>query len=354
MRKANVGVIGTGWWATQHHIPSLVGYEKARLVGLADPNPTKLQAAAAHYGGGPIYEDYHDLLSSGAAEGVVIAVPNALHYAIARDALDAGVHVLVEKPMALRAREAWDLVERAAKRNLHLVVGYTYHYTQHAQRARQVVQSGRIGEIVFVSGLFASMVESYFRGKPQDYADIFHFALTGPGADTYSDPKVAGGGQGHTQVTHAMGLVFWVTGCRPVEVSAFIENFDLAVDLVDAISYRLDNGAVGTMGSTGSVRPHQPSQQEFRYYGTKGILLQEIVHGQLIAYLNDGTCESAPDLRDDEIYPAHAPARCLVDLILGEGENLAPGEIGAVTVEFLEAVYRSAAEGRLVKVEELR
>ena len=59
-----------------------------------------------------------------------------------------------------------------------------------------------------------------------------------------------------------------------------MENFDLAVDLVDAISYRLDNGAVGTMGATGSVGINQDQNQEFRYYGTKGQLRQDMIPRQ--------------------------------------------------------------------------
>ena len=152
-----------------------------------------------------------------------------------------------------------------------------------------------------------------------------------------------------------MGMVFWVTGRQATEVAAFMENHDLAVDLVDAIGYRLDNGAVGTMGSTGSIRPNQPSQQELRYYGTEGFLLQELIHGRLAVHYNDGTSEEFPDLTEEELYPAGAPSRALVDLVLGEGENVAPGETGAVTVEFLEAAYRSAEEGgRPVRTDELR
>ena len=111
MARARMGVIGTGWWATQAHIPSLRTYEKADLVGLADPDLEKLAKAASFYEVENTYADYHDLLEK--VDGVVIAVPHAYHYEIARDALDAGVHVLVEKPMVLTAAHAWDLVERA-------------------------------------------------------------------------------------------------------------------------------------------------------------------------------------------------------------------------------------------------
>jgi predicted dehydrogenase len=191
------------------------------------------------------------------------------------------------------------------------------------------------------------------RGRPEDYRSVFEFPLTGPRPDTYADPKISGGGQGQTQVTHAMGMVLWTTGRRVEEVTAYMSTRDLAVDLVDAIAYRLDNGALGTMGSTGSLAPGQPPQQEFRYYGTEGFVLQELLKGTVEAHFNDGSSEEIEPLTDEEIYPAHLPGQTLADLIAGRGDNPAPGEPAARTVEFLEAAYRSAEEHRPVRTDEL-
>ena len=278
MAKARMGVIGAGWWATQFHIPSLKTYEKADLVGIADVKPEKAAAAADYYDIRNTYDDHRELLAAG-VDGVVIAVQHAYHYEVARDALDAGVHVLIEKPMTLTAADAWDLVERAKSNGLHLMVGYTYQFTRHAQAAREIVQSGKIGELQLVSGIFTSWVESYLRGKPQDYAEAFGFPVTGPEPDSYSDPKMAGGGQGHLQVTHPMGMALWVTDRRAVEVFAFMESYDLAVDLVDSFSYRLDNGASGTMASTGAMRPHQQLDQRLVYAGSGGFVRQDLAGG---------------------------------------------------------------------------
>jgi predicted dehydrogenase len=349
-RTAGIGVIGTGWWATQHHIPSLVSYERAELVALADPDADRLRAASDAFGV-HAHADYRRLLERDEVEGVVVAVPHAYHYEIVRDALDAGKHVLVEKPMVLRARDAWDLVARAQASERHLTVGHTYHHTAHARRARELVASGRLGDLRLVSALLSSMVESFLRGRPDDYAAAHRFAIAAPHPRTYSDPEIAGGGQGYTQVCHAMGMVLWVTGQRVTEVAAMMESFDLPLDLSDAIGYRLEAGAIGTVASTGTLRPGQPSQRELRYYGSEGFLLQELALGKLAYHGNDGTVEEYPDLGADEIYPTGAPARELVDLILDrhpdEGASQAPGELGARTVEFLEAAYRSAADGRV-------
>ena len=94
------------------------------------------------------------------------------------------------------------------------------------------------------------------------------------------------------QVTHPMGMALWVTGRRAVEVFAYMENYDLAVDLVNAFSFRLDNGATGTMASSGAMRPHQRLDQGFVYTGSKGVLRQDIAGGRLEAQYNDGTATS--------------------------------------------------------------
>jgi predicted dehydrogenase len=214
-----------------------------------------------------------------------------------------------------------------------------------------MIRQGEIGELLFVSGLFASMIEAYHRGDCEEYREVFRFPVTGPERSTYSDPKLSGGGQAQTQICHAMDMVFWVTGRRASAVHAFMAKRDLAVDLTDAISYRLDNGAIGTMGFTGSLWPGQPQQQEIRYYGTRGYVLQELIHGKLTLCRNDGSIESIPDLSRDEIYPAGAVSAAWIDVILGLCENSADAETAVATVEFIEAAYQSAARGAPVEID---
>lgn len=343
--RPRIGVVGTGWWATQAHLPSLTTYDGVEVTAIADPDPEKLAAAAERFSVSNAYEDPRQLFESGVVDGVVIAVPHVHHYPLARAALDAGLHVMIEKPMVLESTHAWDLVDSAATAGLHLMVGYTYQFTRAATLVADLVGSGRIGELLHVSGLFASMVESFYGGQPDDYADVFQFPVTGPAVSTYADPAISGGGQGQTQITHAMGMVLWASGRRVTDVAAFMANRDLAVDLVDAIAYRLDNGAVGTMASIGSLRANQPAQQELSYYGTDGFVLQDLRAGTVVAHFNDGTTEELEALAADEVYPLGVPGRRFADLIAGRAENRGPAIAAARVVEFLEASYRSAGRG---------
>jgi predicted dehydrogenase len=348
--KLRIGIVGAGWWSTQHHIPGLLAYPSAEIVGIADRDPSKLDAAARAYGIKGLFSDHREMLERAQPQGVIIAVPHAFHYPIARDVLQAGVSALVEKPMTLRAEEAWDLVGTARERGVHLTVGYPWNYTRHARAARDAVRSGEIGDIQLVSGLFASMVIEYFRGNPEAYRGVFKFPVTGPNKDTYSDPTVAGGGQAHLQVTHFGGLMFWVTGLRAVEVFAYMENHDVKVDLVDAISLRFDNGALGVIGSTGGTAPGQRQDHELRIYGTKGSIIMDPNQGTLSIHPAVGEPRIFEKLAEEEIYPAEATGRNLVDVLAGAGETSAPGELGARVVEMLDAAYRSSRDGRKAEV----
>lgn len=355
--KPRIGVVGTGWWATQYHIPSLKEYDGAGLVALADPDPEALERAATTYDVAETFTDPQRLYDSGQVDGVIIAVPHVHHYDQVRAALDAGLHVLIEKPMTLRSEHAFDLVKRASAKGLRLMVGLTYQHTRGVQRLREVLQGGEIGEVMLVSGLYSSMAQEYYRGRPDNYRSVFEFPVTGPAESTYSDPAIAGGGQGQTQVTHAMGMVLYVTGKRVASVSAVMGNHGLAVDLVDAMSFTFDGGGIGTMAATGSIQPGQQSQQEFRYYGTNGLVVQDLLQGTLEIQRNGGDVERfdtaagagtalGAALGSPDLYPAAAPSRAFADLIAdAEAPNLSPPGPAADTVAFLEAAYASARQG---------
>jgi predicted dehydrogenase len=349
--RIRVGIVGTGWWATQIHVPALLGNPNAAVAALTDTDPERLQRAARHFGIQTCFADPAALFASGLVDAVVIATPHAAHYSLVKAALEHGLHVLCEKPFVLEARQGHELLRIARERRRHVLVGYTYQFTRHARLAREMVQRGKIGDLLFVSGLFASMVEAYYRGITDEYDAVFHFPVTAPDKHTYSDPRLSGGGQAQTQISHAMNMVLWVTGRRAIEVHGLMLKRDLPVDLVDAIAYKFDNGALGTMGSTGSLRPGQPQQQEIRYYGTQGYLLQDLVQGKLTVCRNDGAAESLPDLAAAEIYPALAVANGWIDVIRGCAENLSDADTAVRTVEFIEAAYQSADRGKAIQID---
>jgi predicted dehydrogenase len=135
-----------------------------------------------------------------------------------------------------------------------------------------------------------------------------------------------------------------------------MQSFDLKVDLCDATSVQFAGGAVGTLASSGGIPAAQHTNQhlELRLYGGAGYALLDAMAGTCSIYCNDGSIERLDNVPAERLYPQEATSRHLVDLILGNCQtNLSTGEIGARTVELLEAAYRSAAERRVVSIDEL-
>lgn len=345
MNQIGIGVIGAGWWATQFHVPAISQNEGATLVGLADPDAQRLAAAKDSFAPPLSSTDYRELLADRRVEGVVIATPHSTHYELARDALLAGKHVLLEKPMTLSGETARELKKIATEKNLALIVGHTYQFTAQARRAREVVSGGQIGEVSFVSALFSSMVSAYYQGDPETYREVFNFPVNAPRPDTYSDKSLSGGGQGWTQVIHLMDMVFFVTSLAPSKVFSRLSNQGLGVDLIDSMSFELSNGALGTAGSTGQLQPGQQQQQELRYYGSEGFLLQDLINGRMSISYNDGREEELPDLAPDEIYPTSGPVDRLVYLCQNGVDEPEILDSSISAVEFLETAYASAESG---------
>ena len=361
-RTARIGVIGAGWWATYAHLPTLKEHPDAELVALAEIRPDVLAKAAKVYGVERTYADYRDMLANERLDGVVVAVWHAAHYEVARACLERGLHLLLEKPMVLKAAHARELCRLAEARGLQIIVGYTWHYLPMSPRAQEAIQSGRLGRVHYISDVFASAPLNLYRGD--DHSDqpemASQYPVFGPG-DVYSDPERSGGGQGHLQVTHSAALMFYLTGLKPVSVQALMDNLDVRVDVVDAMIVRLDNGGLATVGSTGATAGGE-GKLDIQVYCEKGwVDLDYIACRGLIQYA-DGSVEDltpapgTPDIsyREYTLYPAHLPARNLVDVILGRAPNRSPAEYGWRTVELLDAAYRSAAQqGKEVTVASL-
>jgi hypothetical protein len=129
-----------------------------------------------------------------------------------------------------------------------------------------------------------------------------------------------------------------------------VEPFELAVDLADAVVTRFDNGAVGSLGSTGSVLPGHDEILEYRIFGATGHILFDVNEGVAVIHGLRGEVHRLPGLPAEERYPDWAPADNLVDIVLGRGVNGSPASLGVLTVEFVDAMYRAAQEGRTVRV----
>lgn len=141
-----IAVVGYGYWGSKHVrvLSTIPGVS----VTVVDPDPGRLAEAAAHYPAAHLSDNLSTAL--GEVDAVVIATPPGTHAALAFQALEAGRHVLVEKPLTTSVRDAELLVETAARRGVQLMVGHTFEYNAAVWKLRELVRSGALGRILYV------------------------------------------------------------------------------------------------------------------------------------------------------------------------------------------------------------
>ena len=153
MTKVPVGVIGTGFIGPAH-VEAMRRLPNVEVVALADVDEVTAKSKAEALGVPSAYGDYRKLLARDDVRVVHICTPNHLHFEMAKQALNAGKHVVCEKPLATEAREASELVELAAKKSLVNAVHFNVRYYPLMRQVRLMAQKGEVGDIFSVHGSY--------------------------------------------------------------------------------------------------------------------------------------------------------------------------------------------------------
>lgn len=342
MTKVRVAVIGTGWWASDVHIPALLEEQQADLIALCDTNVERLRATATKYDVSAAYVDLKTMLAEQSLDAAVVASSNASHYTVAKTCLEHGLHVLVEKPLTLLSQEAKALLEVAAARERQLILGYSSNFLPFAKRVKEVFSSGELGRVQHVQAVYSSDMVPFFQGTFRR-----EFAVHGPAQ--YVDRAQLGGGHGQVQVTHALGLLFFLTDLRPARVAALMAEHDSRVDIVDVITVAFEGGALGTIGGTGNQQG-----VVFRLLISCERGWVDLDAGSQRATIHRRAAEPEESSAKVEGFIGKLPVQNLVAVAAGVADNGSPAEGGWRAVEVLEAAYRSAArDGAFITVKEL-
>jgi predicted dehydrogenase len=150
--KIRVAVVGTGRWAQMAHIPGWRRDPRAEVVALADVDEAALAAAAARFSVSRTTADYRDLLDDPDIDVVDVVTGNRPHFDVSWDALSAGKHVLCEKPVHTDYLKTRQAAELAAARGLRTKLGFTFRYAPAVQYAKQLIDSGFVGEPYIFNG----------------------------------------------------------------------------------------------------------------------------------------------------------------------------------------------------------
>lgn len=348
--RIKCGVIGAGWWATFAHIPALLRHPNATLIAIQKRDRKEAQKVADDFGVPIACTTAGELLAIEGIQAVVVSSAPNLHFEHASAALTMGKHVLIEKPMTLTVAQAVELVKMARHHGTQFLISCPWHYTAHASEAQRLVRNGDLGAVRMISMLMTNPISHLLRGNgthPTHGTPYMH-----PREGTYSDPRVAGGGQIYTQVSHAAAYLTFLTGARPAEVFARFHNDDEALDIYDGLSLQMDDGSIVTIASTCATNLER-RDFEVRVFGTKGMLLLDLWRGWMEFVPLIGGPHNYPNLPEDAIYPHEAPALNLVDSILDPHSNRSPATLGVAAMEVIEAACLSAKNGNNVLVSSL-
>ena len=182
-----IGVIGYGYWGP-NLVRNFTDAPGCRVIGVSDLRPERVSQAQARYPSLNAVCDYHELLTDPMIDAVAIATPASTHYALAMDALSAGKHVLLEKPLAPTVDEASRLIDEASRRRLVLMVDHTFIYTGAVRKIHELVAAGRLGQLYYYDsvrvnlGLFQHDLNVLWDLAVHDLSIMDHVLGAAPGA----------------------------------------------------------------------------------------------------------------------------------------------------------------------------
>ncbi len=341
------GIIGTGGVAGGG-ARDFVENPDAELIAVADPSRERVTAFAERFGAPIVLESAEQLLAVDTVDAVYIAVPNYLHVPLAVHALEAGKHVILEKPLALSRADAGPLVEAAHAAGTHFMLGMNQRFTPQVQRARQLVAQGRIGR--------AYHCKTYWRrraGIPGIGSWFTRRELSGGGGlldigvhmldnalhilDDFKVHSVSGATYGEFGPIGA-GDGGW--GQSERSGSAFdVDDFATAM-------IKLAGGATVLIDAVWAMHHEHRNEMNVELYGTEGAI---DTYGEKL-FRQHGSEYHAIEGPDTGplTYPHTSRFHHFVNVILGREEPCVSLDQALAVQRVIDAVYASAATGREV------
>lgn len=260
MDKFKLGVIGCGSIAEIAHFPAIKNYEGAVLEAVCDIDADHVEQIANKWGAAKWFTDYRKMFEETKLDAVIIASPNNWHRNHAIAAANAGVHVLLEKPMAVTNQEAWDINDACRKANVKLMVGCDRRFWTHNQWAKNLIDEGVIGKLLMSRSVLHEHWYNY-----QNHVARTPFRL---------DCSVAGGAAINDTGAHAIDLLTWLNGSKIKRAIGVAERLAMPAEytLCDdtaLLMVQFENGSYGTV----SCNRFSPAvNQNTELCGTEGTI----------------------------------------------------------------------------------
>lgn len=333
MDKIRVGIVGCGRIAQRHagHIARL-----GRLAAVCDSDVSKAQKLGEEYEI-PFFSDIETFLSFKDMDVVAVCSPNGLHAVHSIKSLEAGFHVLCEKPMALNASDCEEMIKTAERNNKRLFVVKQNRFNPAVEAVKQKIDDGALGKIY-------SVQLSCFWNRNFDYYQ----------KSDWKGTKDLDGGTLFTQFSHFIDLLYWMIGDIE-ETSALIDNYAhkdvIEFEDTGVVSLKFKNGALGTINYT--VNTYAKNMEgSITIFGEKGTikvggqylnkLEYQSLEGDLIGELREGNPANEYGEYQGSMSNHDRVYENLIDVLLHGGAIATNGLEGLKTVEIIEKIYKSA------------
>lgn len=241
-KKVRVGIIGCGAIAERLHVPDYTCCPHAELVAFCDIEKDKAQALAQRFASGAsVYTDYTEMLAKEKLDAVSVCLPNILHGPVSVAASEAGCHVFCEKPMATSVEEAKSMIAAADKAGKLLMINQSQRRFSTHRKAKEVMQSGILGKILYVTAMFGHSGPEYWSPTGKWF---------------FQRDKARFGAMADLGV-HTADLIRYLTDMEVVEISAFadcLEKPDADVEDNFSSCIRFENGALGTLAASWTIK----------------------------------------------------------------------------------------------------
>jgi predicted dehydrogenase len=352
-KRLRIGIIGCGGIANGKHMPSLKAINRVDMVAFCDLIREKAEKAAAEYGtpDAKVYTDYKEMLNDKTIDVVHVCTPNRSHADISIDALNAGKHVMCEKPMAKTAADARRMVEAAKKSGKKLTIGYQHRHKAESNYLKSVIERGDLGDIY--------------------YAKAFAIRRRGtPNWGVFLNEYEQGGGPLIDIGTHSLDLTLYLmnnykprmvvgTKYKKLEDPSCGNPWGPCEHGMEDAAFGfivMENGATITLEATWALNTIEPIQEgSLQLCGSKagaqiknGLSINKGEFGRLVEIKPDVSAGGVAFYEGVKETPPITEARRWIDAIENDTDPVVLPEQACVVSEILEAIYTSAKTGEPV------
>lgn len=334
--KYRVGIIGAGSIAQACHAPGYKKDPRAEVAAFADPAPARHEEMGKLFGGVKGYRSYQEMLAKEHLDIVSVCAPNKIHAPATIAALQAGCHVLCEKPMATTLKEADAMIAAAKASGKKLMVGFTHRLFTGPKKCKELLDKKALGKPFMIRVRFAH--GGPYPGWAKDPNTFYH-------------PRIAAGGAMLDMGIHAIDLCLWLFG--PVtSIAAKTATIvkDIPVDDNAVILMEYQNGALGyiEVGWTS-----KPGFSGLEIYATDGSLICDYRNGlQLCGGKASAGKDSFTKWKMLDPKPTRGgwetEIKYWLDIIDGKEKLVMNGKVGRDSLEVALAAYRSSKTGRRI------